>query len=94
MSDYQLPKKYECISKSFRTGRLELSATRCSCIVILWVSLLGLAALTLRVASQRVYIVVSTYFVIDSVRKLLNTPSYCVPGIWLYVRVLTFYYTW
>jgi hypothetical protein len=34
------------------------------------------AALTLCIASQRVFIVVSVYFVIDSVRKLLDTPSY------------------
>jgi hypothetical protein len=33
------------------------------------------AAITLYVASQRVFIVV-VYFVIDSVRKLLDTPSY------------------
>jgi hypothetical protein len=33
------------------------------------------AAITLSVASQRVFIVV-VYFVIDSVRKLLDTPSY------------------
>jgi hypothetical protein len=33
-------------------------------------------AITLCVASQRVFIVVSVYFVIDSVRKLLDTPSY------------------
>jgi hypothetical protein len=33
------------------------------------------AAITLRVASERVFIVV-VYFVIDSVRKLLDTPSY------------------
>jgi hypothetical protein len=39
------------VSKSFRTGRLErelqmvqLSATRCSCIAILWVSLVSFAA--------------------------------------------------
>jgi hypothetical protein len=31
-------------------------------------------AITLCVASQRVFVVV--YFVIDSVRKLLDTPSY------------------
>jgi hypothetical protein len=72
---------YEGVSKSFLTGRLErelqmvqLSATRCSCIASLWVCLVGFAAITLCVASQRVFIVV--YFVIDSVRKLLNTPSY------------------
>jgi hypothetical protein len=34
------------------------------------------AAITLCVASQRVFIVVSLYFFIDSVRKLLDTPSY------------------
>jgi hypothetical protein len=35
------------------------------------------AAINLCVASQRVFIVV-VYFVIDSVRKLLDTPSYLV----------------
>jgi hypothetical protein len=34
------------------------------------------AAITLCVASQRVFIFVSVYFVIDSVQKLLDTPSY------------------
>jgi hypothetical protein len=34
------------------------------------------AAITLCVASQRVFIVVIVYFVIDSVRKLLDIPSY------------------
>jgi hypothetical protein len=34
------------------------------------------AAITLCVASERVFIVVSVYFLIDSVRKLLVTPSY------------------
>jgi hypothetical protein len=33
-------------------------------------------AIILCVASQRVFIVVSVYFVIDSDRKLLDTPSY------------------
>jgi hypothetical protein len=58
--------KYEGVSRSFRTGRLErelqmvqLSAVRCSCIAILWVSLASFAAITLCVASQRVYIVIS-----------------------------------
>jgi hypothetical protein len=36
------------------------------------------AAITLCVASQRLFIVVSVYFVIDSVRKLLDIPSYAV----------------
>jgi hypothetical protein len=61
---------YESVSKSFRTGCLErelqmvqLSTTRCSCIAILWVSLMSFAAITLCVASQRVFIVVVVYFV-------------------------------
>jgi hypothetical protein len=69
--------------KRFQTGRLErelqmvqLSATGCSCIAILWASLVSFAAITLCVASQRILIVVSVYFVIDSVPKLLNTPSF------------------
>jgi hypothetical protein len=74
---------YNGVTKSFRTGRLErelqmvqLSATRCSCIAILWVTLVSFAAITLCVASQRVFIAVSVYFVIDWVRKLLDTLSY------------------
>jgi hypothetical protein len=53
-----------------------LSDTRCSCIAILWVSLVSFAAITLRIISQQVFIVVRVYFVIDSVRKFLDTPSY------------------
>jgi hypothetical protein len=56
---------------------LQLSATRCSCIAIMSVSLVSFAAITLCVASQRVIIVV-VYFVIASVRKLLDTPSYMI----------------
>jgi hypothetical protein len=57
-----------CI-QNFRTDRLEpelqmvqLSATRCSYIATLLVSLVSFAAITLCVASQRVFIVV-VYFV-------------------------------
>jgi hypothetical protein len=74
---------YESVSRSFRTGRLErelqmiqISATKCNCIVILWVSLVSFGAITLCVASQRDCIVVSLHFVIDSVRKHFATPSY------------------
>jgi hypothetical protein len=56
--------------KNVRTGRLErelqivqFSATRCSYIAILSVSLVNFAAITLCVASERVFIVVSLYFV-------------------------------
>jgi hypothetical protein len=79
---------YEGVSKSFRTGRLErelqmvqLSATKCSCIAILWVSLVSFAAITLCVACQPVVVVVvvvvvaAAYFFIDTFRKILNTPS-------------------
>jgi hypothetical protein len=77
---------HEGVSESSRPGRLErelqmiqLSATRCNCIVILWVSLVNFAAITLCVASEQVFIVVNVCDVINSVRKLLDTPSYmCV----------------
>jgi hypothetical protein len=41
---------------------------------------MSFAAITLCVASQRVFIVLAVvvYFVIDAVRKLLDTPSYDV----------------
>jgi hypothetical protein len=75
---------YEGVSKSFRTGRVErglqmvqLSATRCSYIAILWVSLVSFAAITIYVASQLEFIIIVVVcFVIDLVRKLLDTPSY------------------
>jgi hypothetical protein len=70
----------EGVSKSFRTGRPErelqvaqLSVTKCSCVAIFWVSPVSFAAITLCIASQRVFVVV--YFVIDSVRKLFDIPS-------------------
>jgi hypothetical protein len=72
---------YEGVSKSFRTGRLErelqmiqLSATRCSCIAILWVSLVNFAAIAICAASQQVFIIVVVCFDIDSVRKLWIHP--------------------
>jgi ABC-type phosphate transport system permease subunit len=41
------------------------------------------AAITLCVASQLVFIVIVVYFVIDSVRKLLDTPPYFVTdSVW------------
>jgi hypothetical protein len=58
---------YEGVSRSSRTGHLErelqmveLSASRGSCIAILWVSLVSFVAITLRVASQRVFISLPT----------------------------------
>jgi hypothetical protein len=49
---------------------------RCSCIVILWIILVSFGAITLWRGQQRVIPKVSGYFVIDSVRKLLDTTSY------------------
>jgi hypothetical protein len=46
-----------------RTTTVQLSATRCSCIAILWVSLVNFAIITLCVASQRVFTFVSVYFI-------------------------------
>jgi hypothetical protein len=76
-----LPASYEGVSKTFRTGRperelqmVQLSATICSCISILWVSLVIFAVITLCIAFQRVFF--CCYFVIDSVRKLLDITSY------------------
>jgi hypothetical protein len=55
---------------------IRLSATRCSCITILWVSIVSFAAITLCVPSQQVFIVV-VYFVIVLVQKLFgNTIVY------------------
>jgi hypothetical protein len=72
---------YEGVSKSFRTGRLarelrmlQLSASRYSRLAILWVSLASFSVIILCVPSQRVFVVV--YFIIDSVRELLDTHSY------------------
>jgi hypothetical protein len=74
---------YEGVSKSFQTGHMEwelqmvqLSATRCSFIAILWNNLMSFGAITLCIASKWVFIVVSVYFVIDSAWKLLDIPSY------------------
>jgi hypothetical protein len=60
---------YESVSKSFWTDCLQqelqmaqFSASRCSCIAILLVSLVCFAAITLCVVSQWVFIVVSIYF--------------------------------
>jgi hypothetical protein len=70
---------------------VQLSATKCSCIAILWVSVVSLAAINLCIASQRMFIVVSVYFVIDSVRKLLDTSSYVMRlgGAWIASHPMT-----
>jgi hypothetical protein len=56
---------YKGVSKSLWTGHLgqelqmvQLSATRCSSIAIMWISLVSFSAITLCVASQQVFIVV------------------------------------
>jgi hypothetical protein len=76
---------YEFVSKSFRTGRLEwelqmvqLSATGCSCILILSVSLVSFSTITFLLLFNEcfVVVVVVVYVVIGSVRKLLDILSY------------------
>jgi hypothetical protein len=77
---------YEGVSNSFRTGRLErelqlvqLSATRWSCIAILWVSLVSFATITLCIAFQRVFIVImSVYFVMSRSGNFWIHPCMCV----------------
>jgi hypothetical protein len=64
-----------------RTANGTALCTRQSCIAILWVSLVSFATITLCVASQPGFIVLSIYFVIHSLRKLLDTPSYLCLGI-------------
>jgi hypothetical protein len=77
---------YEGVSKSFQIGLMEevlqmlqLSATRCSCIAVLWVGLVSFAAITFCVASQRMFIVV--YFVMTQfgnlwIHSCILKPSY------------------
>jgi hypothetical protein len=73
---------FEGVFKSFQSSCLgwelqmiQLSATRRSCIAILWVSLVSFATITLCVASQEVFVVVVVvYFIINSVQKLMDTP--------------------
>jgi hypothetical protein len=82
------------LSRSFRTGRLarelqkvQLSATRCSCIAILWISLVRFAAMNLCVVSVRVFIAAVVDFVADSFRKLLDIPSYNTSWSYIYVAL-------
>jgi len=58
---------------------VQLFATRYSYIAILWVSLVSFAAISLCVTSQQVFIVVSVYFVIDSIRKFWMHPRIVSP---------------
>jgi hypothetical protein len=74
---------YGGVTKSFRNGRRErelqmvqLSATRCICIAILWVSLVSFAAISVCVASQRVFIVV-VYFVMTQSGNFWIRPHTC-----------------
>jgi hypothetical protein len=84
---------YKGVSKIYRTGQLErelqmaqLSVTMCSYIAILWVSLVSFAAITLCVASQWIIPTASVCFVIDSVRELLDAPSYAFNILARYIK--------
>jgi hypothetical protein len=59
---------------------LQLFTTRCSCIAILWVSLVSFAAVTLRVSSQRVFIV--------------NSLSIQSENLWIYLRICSSWLHW
>jgi hypothetical protein len=67
---------------------VQLSATSCSSVAILWVSLVTFAAITLCVATQWAFVVVVVYFIIDSVWDLMDTPLYS----WSCHRVCKFLY--
>jgi hypothetical protein len=54
----------DCLERELQM--VQLSTTRCSCIAILWGSLVSSAAITLCVASQRVFIVVVYFFMTQS----------------------------
>jgi hypothetical protein len=75
---------YEGVSKSFRIGHLErelqivqLSATRCSCIAILWVSLVSFAVIT--------FVLLLNEFLLMSVCISLSTQS---GNFWLHPPML------
>jgi hypothetical protein len=81
------------VSKSFRTGRLERelqmvqsSVTRCSCIAILQVNLVSFAAITLCVASQQVFIVISVNFVMTQSGNFWIHPHISI-YIYIYIYV-------
>jgi len=83
------------VSKSFRTGRLkrelqmvQLSATRCSCTAIWWISLVSFAAITLCVASQRVFIVDDVYFVMTQSGNFWIHPRMLGSG-WKWLRIVS-----
>jgi hypothetical protein len=60
---------------------VQLSATRRSCIAVLLVSLVSFHAVTLFVTSQRVFIVVSIYFVTTQSGNFWIHPRICRPTV-------------
>jgi hypothetical protein len=80
--------EYESVSKSFRTGRLErelqmeqLSAIRCSCTAILWVSVVSFAAIILCVAFNEQYQRYAYTALSTQSGNFLDTPSYLSSNI-------------
>jgi hypothetical protein len=62
---------------------VQLSATRCSCIAILWVILVSFATISLCIPSQRVFVVISVYFVMTQFERFWIHP--CIsPAFMLY----------
>jgi hypothetical protein len=96
---------YIGVSKRFRTGRQErelqmvqLSATRCSCIAILWVSLVSFAATTLCVPSQRVLLLLSFISLSTKSGNFWIHPRACVRAhthaLHLGLYISTFKFMW
>jgi hypothetical protein len=93
VSKYTSSNVYENVYKSFRTGRperelqtVQLSATRCSCIAILWVSLVSFAYINLCVASQLVLLLLLLLLLLLFIS--LSTQS---GNVWIHPR--TYYLT-
>jgi len=83
-TETHLSRSLACLSHFIIYHHPSISAVDERCIIIRYtgvyskvtgISLVSFAAITLCVASQRASVVV-VYFVNDSVRKLLDTPSY------------------
>jgi hypothetical protein len=87
--------KYEGVSKSFRTGRLErelqivqLSATRCSCVSILWVTLVSFTAITYCLLGYRL----SPEDFWKRPRKQVRKPRRIIVYLYLYLTSLAMSY--
>jgi hypothetical protein len=86
---------YEGVTKRFQTGcqeqelqMVQLCATRCNCITILGVSIVSFAIITLCVAYQRVFIVISIYFVMTQFENFWIHPCVLTHVLLIYYVML------